>query len=450
MNITDTFIDTLFEMMSRQLPADVEDEARKCLLDQIGATIAGSHVLRADVSSYLDLFSAGGEEAGVVGLGRKTSLQRAALVNGMFGHAFDIDDGQRFSFAHLGASIISALLAVAEYERLELPDLLRGVAIGYEATIRLGRAVQPAHRNRGFHVSGTCGTVGSALGVAAALGFDRVQMKTALAAAVTSAAGILEMQEDCSTLKPFNLGRAAQDGISAAYIARAGFVGPEDPLGGERGFLRVYADTFDAGLFSIEADGAWNIKTAYHKPYAACRHCHAPIDAALRALLESGASFEDIDRVVIRTYREASVGHLHTDTPSVVSAKMSIPFSVAIALKTGSAGPEAFTEETIADPEIASLLRRTKSVVDPELTALVPGRRPAVVELGMRSGERFEARVDFALGEPENPMPEEVFRKKFFELARFGGKDNKTARCIERVILEDAGPLSELWGLLGQ
>ena len=142
MNLTDTFIDTLYTLKAQPFPPEVKEETRKCILDQVGVTLAGAKLLEDQLGNYLDLFS--GEEATVIGLGRKASLQNAALANGISGHAMDYDDGHRFSTVHLGSAVIPAVLAVAEKENLTMDDVIRGIAIGYEAAIRLGNCIQKA------------------------------------------------------------------------------------------------------------------------------------------------------------------------------------------------------------------------------------------------------------------------------------------------------------------
>ena len=144
---------------------------------------------------------------------------------------------------HIGASVITAVLTVAEKEKIPSENVLRGIVMGYEAAVRCARAIQPGHKMRGYHVSGTCGTIGSAMGVAFACGYDKEQLKSTLACAVSSAAGVLEIQEDASELKPYNIGRAAMDGLFAAQMGGLALPGPDDILGGKRGFLTALTDT---------------------------------------------------------------------------------------------------------------------------------------------------------------------------------------------------------------
>ena len=446
MNLTDTFIETLYTLKSQPLPQNVQEETRKCLLDQVGVMIAGAALLKEQLGNYLDMFS--GDEATAIGLGRKASLQNAALVNGISGHAMDYDDGHRFCNVHLGSAVIPAVLAVAEKENKSMDDVLRGIVIGYEAAIRLGSCIQPAHRGRGFHASGTVGTIGAAMGVAALLDFDREQMKSALSAACTSAGGILEMQENVSTLKPFNIGRATHDGITAALIVRAGFRGPQDVLEGKFGFLRAVCETYKPEVLSLENDSNYNICGSYHKPYASCRHTHGAAYAALKAVGDNNLNWRDIDSITVDMYGQGVNGHDHTDIPSAVAGKMSVPFCIALVLVTGNIGMNSFKDEILFDPDIVALTKKITVRADEELSSWVPKKRAARLTVYMKNGESSTAQVDFPLGEPELPMPTEYFESKVTELCEYAGRTAQNAREIIDKVLTFGGNAAELVKLL--
>lgn len=446
MNLTDTFIDTLYTLKSQPLPKEVQEETRKCLLDQVGVMIAGAALLKDQLTNYLDMFE--GCEATAIGLGRKASLQNAALANGISGHAMDYDDGHRFSTVHLGSAVIPAVLAVAEKENKSMGDVIRGIAIGYEAAIRMGNCVQPAHRARGYHASGTVGTIGAAMGVAALLDFDREQMKSTLATACTSAAGILEMQENVSTLKPFNIGRATHDGITAALIVRAGFRGPEDTLEGKFGFLRAVCETYKPEVLSLENDSRYNICGSYHKPYASCRHTHGAVYAALRAVQDNNLNWREIAGICVDMYGQGVKGHDHTHIPSPVAGKMSTPFCIALALITGNIGLSSFTEDALLDPDIVALTQKVTVRADEEMTSWVPKKRAARVTVTMADGKTYTAQADFALGEPELPMSIEDFKAKVTELCVYAGRTEQNAQEIISKVLTGSGNAADLVKML--
>jgi len=446
MNLTDSFVHTLYTLKSQPFPREVTEEARKCLLDEIGAIFAGAKLLENQLRPYLGMFS--GEEATAIGLGCKASLHNAALVNGTSGHAYDFDDGHRFSTVHLGSAVIPAVLAVAEKENLAMDAVIRGIVIGYEAAIRMGNCIQPSHRARGFHSSGTVGTIGAAMGVAALLDFDRETMKNALAAACSGAGGILEMMENISTMKPYNIGRAAHDGITAAFIARAGFIGPIDPLEGTFGFLRSACETYKPEVLTLEHDGNYNICGSYHKPYASCRHTHGAVYAALQAAKENHIDWREIGSIHVDMYGQGVKGHDHTQIPSPVAGKMSTPYCIALALVTGKIGISSFTEEALHNPDILALTRKVTVQANPEMTAWVPKKRAARVSVTMNSGEEFSFQADYAYGEPELPMTTEDFRGKVTELAMASGKTEEEIRNITDMILTFEGKVPELMKLL--
>jgi 2-methylcitrate dehydratase PrpD len=430
MNTSDLLVEDIYNLAAEPLPDHVVVQTKKCILDYLGAALAGSAMTKQKCGAYLDCFNANHGEATVIGHARKASIQNAALVNGYSAHITEMDDGHRFCGVHLGATIIPAVLATVEHLGLNGTDLLRGVCCGYETAIRIGRTAQPSHKEHGFHVSGTVGTIGAAVGVAVALGLNKDQLKSALSAGIAGAAGLLEVLEGESELKPYNIARAAFDGLTAAFLAKAGFKGPEDMIGGKRGFMAVLSDSHDMTGLARDADGSYGIEKIYRKPYAACRYCHAPIEAVLNLKARHPFTTESISGIVVHTYAAAIRGHNHRQVQGITSAKMSIPFSIAVALEHGSAGMDGFLPATITDRSICLLSEKVSVVEDKELSALVPGKRVAMVEIQTRDGKTMTERVDYPKGEPENPMSTREVEEKFISLALFGGRTPAEATAI--------------------
>jgi 2-methylcitrate dehydratase PrpD len=351
-----------------------------------------------------------------LGTAYKTTAVNAALLNGFSAHVLELDDGHRKGMIHLGASIISAVLAVAEKDNLLVDRILCGVVMGYEAAVRCARALQPGHKLIGYHVSGTCGTIGSAMGIAFACGYTKEQLRSILACAVTSAAGVLEIQEEASELKPYNLGRAAMDGLSAARMGRLALPGPDDILGGKRGFLAVLTDTPVQSHLTDFSNEDYGIEGIYQKLYAACRHCHPAIEAAIAIRNEVGFTPEQVDRVEVNTYKLAVGGHDHTDIQGMSSAKLSTPYSVALAMVKGDAGFEDFNADNLRDPDIIGLTRKVSVMEDEQLTAQSPAVRGARVIVRLKSGEEYAKEVLYPKGEPENPIRYKEIKEKTINL----------------------------------
>jgi len=447
-NITDRLIDDLYSMSQSTIPPEVLKEAKNCMLDYLGVAFAGARMLQVKTAALFDAFDVPVGGVVAIGTGRLTSPSIAALVNGMHAHVAELDDGERFGMFHPGAPIISALLPIAQQKKINGTALLKGIVVGYEAAIRLAGALQPGMKDRGYHATGICGTVGAAIGIGVALCFSKQQLKDAFSAAATSASGILKVIKDVSELKPYNVGQAAQSGLSASMLPLAGFRGPLDVLGGKLGFLSFFSGDIKVERLASRADGQFGIKRVYRKPYAACRHCHAPIEASLLLKEEFGLEVENIRSIEVATYFWAVAGHEHTQIEGVNSAKMSIPYSVAAALVTGKAGLNEFTENVIVDEAIIELAKKVSVTSNDELTQLVPNKRAAVVEIEMKDGKRLVERIDLPKGEPETPLSDEELVTKFASLAQYAGKERADVNQIIDTVWNIDTKLENLYPLL--
>lgn len=439
MNLTDEFIGYIINKSSRQIPQQVIGQAKKCLLDYLGAAAAGAYEMHGTMDEYLSRASDGGK-CSMIGTGKKAGAVSAAFVNGFHAHVMELDDGHRFGMIHLAAPIISAVLAAAENENASGDILLRAIIMGYEAAVRLALSIQPQHKRAGYHTSGTCGTIGAAMGVGIILGLDKAQLKAALSAAAASAAGLLEIQEDGSELKPYNTGNAAMSGLNAAYTGLLGHQGPDDILGGSRGFVNVLAEGADPEKM-LGDKPYYEIERVYFKPYAACRHCHSAIEAAMSLRRSTGLSPGDIDKIKIKTYKLAVKGHDHQNIQGIPSAKLSIPFCTAAAYILQECGADTFVDETVNDKHILELAGKVIVEEDEDFSALSPERRIAELEVISVSGEISRFRVDYAKGDPENPMTDAEALQKFAGLMKYAGEDNKTesiAAAVKAVETEAA------------
>lgn len=432
-NISDIFIDNLYKIVHDGIPEKVHEQAKLCLIDYVACAIGGSKMTGVESERFFNIVKTQGGNVAVIGFDYETTLHNAAFIQAMNVHATELDDGHRLGMIHLGASILSALLPMAEVEHLTIDDVLLGVVVGYEAAIRTAMAMQPSHKVRGYHTSGTCGTIGSAMAIATAMRLSKDGMKTALSAATASAAGLLELQEDESQMKPFNLAQAAVGGITAAYAAKTRYVGPDDPIGGKRGLLAVMSENPNLEPLRNFDIVPFEIMRIYRKPYAACRHCHPAIEAALWIKNSQGIQVSDIATIDVDTYKLAVGGHDHTDIKGVASAKLSTPFSVALALTKNSANLMDFNQGTVNDTAILDLTKRVKVHVNEELTSWSPQKRAAIVKITTIDGKEFSREVDYPKGEPENPMTEKEVIGKYRDMAAYAGIDN-TNKYIKDII----------------
>jgi 2-methylcitrate dehydratase PrpD len=406
-----------------ELPLSVRERAKELVLDLLGVAACGS----AEVSSQaVARFVATLQPSGtvtVIGGGRTSSAAWAALANGTAAHAIELDDVTTESSLHPGVTVIPVALAVAEERGAPATDFLEAVVTGYEVTVRVGNALNPASAyQRGFHPTSVAGVFGAAFAAGRLQGLATDGLTRALGIAGTLAAGSLEYLSDGSFTKRLNAGWAAHAGIVAAGLARAGFTGPPTALEGRLGVLHAYSDDPQPERLLASLGEPLQIMRVSIKPYACCRYNHGLIDCMLQLRRERAIRPEDVASIRLGVL---SGGALLVAEPSerkrapanVVDAQFSAPFAAAVALVHGAAGREQHSLANVADPLIRSLMARTECYRDASLDAAYPTRWPAAAEIRLKDGRTFATRIEYATGEPENPVPRDGLIEKFVSLS---------------------------------
>src|SRR5688572_2180828 len=243
------FLSTPFE----RLPADVVEQAKRALLDYLGVAIGGASMPMAQIATSYFVELGGRPEASLILDERRLPAIHAALVNGVYGHALDMDDGHRMAAGHPGVATLPAALAAAEVHHSSGQDLLRAIVCGYEVFVRIGAHLNPAHLKRGFHTTATVAPFAAATAVGLLAGLDAPRLTRALGLAGLQGAGLMEVFHDGAMAKPFQTARGAAAGLLAADLAARGALGPRSILEGEQGFLEAMcgdraSDRLVAGL----------------------------------------------------------------------------------------------------------------------------------------------------------------------------------------------------------
>lgn len=425
MNQSTEFLRAIDCIWEAAVPEAVMARAKRSLLDYLAVTCAGAAFQQDKLRSY---FSFVQPEEGAflsIGTGKRLALKEAVFLNGLNGHALDFDDGTNSGIIHLGSPIFSLLIPLAERHRIGVEDMLRAAITGYEASYTMAVSIQPGHKAMGYHATGTCGILGATLAAAYMLGFTAEERFEAFAAAAVAASGMLKVLDDGSELKPYNVAKTSLLALTALQLAKAGFKGHDDPLGG-RGFLRMMTGKEDVVLKPVLLNGTYAIMKSYTKPYASCRYTHPAVEAAIHLRERYALRAEDVESVEVRTYSLAVSGHDHTEIPGSYSAKMSIPYATAAGLIYGKAGLQEFSEETVRGKTILNLTGKVRVTADAALSAAFPGVQAAVVTITTRDGAYTE-RVDFPKGEPENPLTDEEFRSRYDGLMAYGGVNSEIA-----------------------
>lgn len=446
MNETRRFLSRIDKVGERPIPDHVIHRTKLALLDYIGVTLAGLQSHREKVEDLVESFCDDGQIR-PVGMTKKMSMDQAVFLNGLNGHALDFDDGTNAGIIHLGSPIFSVLLPLAQKHHFSGEKLLRAAVLGYETSFTMAMTIQPTHKKRGYHATGTCGLLGIAEAVSRALDFTQEQREAAFSTAAVSATGTLKVLEDGSELKPYNVAKTALLGLTAAQMAHAGFQTPEDALSGMAGFYSQMYGSEDVTPVEPLLGGTYAVEKAYIKPYAACRYTHPSIDIA-RELRAQGPAPEQICQVRIRTYALAVKKHDHTDIPCAASAKMSIPYNFAVTYVLGKTGMDAFTDEALADLRVQALCRKVTVAEDDAMTAAFPEKTVATVELVCEDGTVICGRSELPKGEPENPLTTQEAIGKFDSLAAYGGVEPQRREAIVDAVLHLETELDKLLELV--
>jgi len=402
-----------------QLPNDVIQKAKECFTDFVGVALRGSET---ESGKAVKNIIRPGDESTVIGQGRSTPME-AGLANGIFAHSMDLDDGHRLAMLHPGACVIPAALSLCEAENRTGKELIESIVVGYQVAIALGMMVNPGHRSRGFHSTGTCGTLGAASAACKAMDLSETQITNALGLAGTQAAGLLESDHSGSMGKHLHAGRAAQSGILSALLARNGFTGAETILEGDEGFLKAMTDIDPNAMTDIdpytmahvhphETDlpmENYHISDVYFKIYPVCRHLHSSIDALLEIVEEKQPELEEIEKITMNTYKIAAE-HDDYHPTSTEALRQSLPVSMAVALlnhyqETGDLIEFSYSPRN--QKRIDSISGKIQIKVDSNLDKQYPQSRPSEVTIFTEKGI-YKNKVDLPHGEPENPLKQGV------------------------------------------
>ena len=417
MNRSSQFLEMIDGVWKMPLPDEVMARARRSLLDYFAVTCAGAEFQKDKLKKYYEFAQPEEGKFRAIGTGKNLVLKEAVFLNGLNGHALDFDDGTNSGIIHLGSPIFSLLLPLAQRYGKTVDEVLKAAIVGYEASYTMAVSIQPGHKAMGYHATGTCGTLGAVLAASYMLGFTEEERFQAFASACVAASGMLKVLDDGSELKPYNVAKTSLLALTSLQLARAGFKGHPDPLGG-RGFFKMMTGKEDIELKPVLLNGTYAIMKSYTKPYASCRYTHPAVEAAI--YLRDKVNAADVEEIDIRTYDLAVSGHDHTEIPGSYSAKMSTPYATAVALMFGKAGLQEFTEEMVKEPSVLSLTKKIRVSADDELSAVFPGIQAAVLTIKTKSGE-YTKRVDFPKGEPENPLTDQEFKERYDGLMEYAG-----------------------------
>ena len=397
-----------------QIP-DVEVQRIKHnILDTLAVALAGVGTQEsASVRNALTDMQPSSAGSLVWGTSRRLTPSHAALANGTSAHARDFDDGG--GAGHAGSTVLPAAIAVGEAAGADGKALICATIAGYDIGYRSLQALGgfAAHTDRGWHSSGTMGSIGAAAASAKMLGLDADRFADALGIAGSFTGGVWAFIEDGAWTKRIHPGKAGETGVDAAFLARGGITGPRRIFEAEwGGLLATYAGGAGSAQRALEGLGDdFNVASAYLKPYACCRGSHSSIDAMLDFIRDRDLRPEDVDHIII-TAGETAINMLSVDPiESVFDAQFSLPYAISVALHTRGVGLDQFDPPRIAEPRIRDTFDRISMRLDTSIQ-LEDGPRLTVQLTDGSAVELLAGNPTTARGSAGRPLSREELEAK--------------------------------------
>jgi 2-methylcitrate dehydratase PrpD len=409
----------------RDIPSDVVQLARGFILDGLGVALAGStdecsRIVQAQIRRM-----GGRAECSVLGTALRAPAAKAALANGVAAHAMDYDDTQLSTskeavyglLTHPTTPVLAAALAIGERERVGGDALLLAYILGVEVECRIADAIHPRHYQSGFHSTATVGGLGAAVAAGKILRLKEEALRRALGIAASMAAGL---RENFGTMtKPLHAGRAAENGVTAALLARDGFTAATNILEAPRGFFNAMAGGYDESKISGRLGKPYFMKEPgiSIKPYPSGSLSHPAQDLILDLAKEHDLRPADIERIEVGTNSNVPNALIYPMPKNALEGKFSIPFCMAIGVIERKAGIAQFQDRKVRDRKVVEMMKRVTLYVDDELEKLGYDKVRSRIRIKLKDGRVIEGRADVARGHPEKPMSWAELGDKFRDCA---------------------------------
>jgi 2-methylcitrate dehydratase PrpD len=390
----------------------------------------------------------GTPQSSVVGQDFKTGAAMAALANGTMGYACDFEPHHPEAILHPIAIMVPTALAVAERMGASGLDLLGAVALGCEVEYRVSMSIGPVQMyDLGFHPSAVAGCFGATAAAAWLLGLESEAVVRALGLAACQASGMMAWESDpTENARPFQMGMAARNGVTAALLAGGGFGGPTAVFDHGHTVYRAFSRGPRPELLVADLGRKWDgVMELAIKPYSSVSFLHPGLDALLELVRQQDLKPADVQEIVLR-FPRSGVHCVDRNPLKSHCAQYILPLAVA---RREIAVADLFEDRRLTDATVADLSQRTSVIADDELDRLFPDYYASIVQIRTRSGQLHERRNDIARGYPESPLSEQELQAKFGRLAgsvASAARVAALARCLDA--LHAASSVAELAALL--
>lgn len=360
--VTGRLCSWLAELSLDQVPAPVIRRAKALILDGLGCALVGAQLPWSRIAVEAMMRLEGQGEAALIGWGRTAPAPAAAVLNGAFVQAFELDDFHPLGPLHSASVVLPALLAASQLRPgTRGADFLRAAIAGFEVGPRVGMALHGAQMlSRGWHSGSVFGTHAAAAATGALLGLDPSRFEDALGLAGTQSGGLMAAQYE-AMCKRMHHGFAARAGLTAAWLAAGGYTGIKRVF--ERdygGFLSVFGEGHapDAGKVVDGLGERWETSRIAIKPYAAMGALHAPLDALFNIAARRPLEPERIERIdVYMSHAAYHHGWWPLQRPiTPIAAQMNVAYALAVAVLDGEAMVRQFAPARIDRDDVWSVI----------------------------------------------------------------------------------------------
>jgi 2-methylcitrate dehydratase PrpD len=387
----------------------VDHEAHRTFLNWAGCAVGAARheAVQAALDAAAMLQPA--PQSAVLGRAERVDMASAALVNGISSHTFDFDDTHLKTIIHPAGPVASALLALAETTGASGRQLIDALVLGIDVSCRLGNVMYPDHYDRGWHITGSTGTLGAAAGCARLLGLDEERTAMALGIAASQPVG---MREQFGTMtKPFHPGAAARAGLLSALLAKHGFTASARAIEAPRGYVQVVSTKCDWKEATGELGDRFEISFNTYKPFACGIVIHPSIDACVQ-LRTRGVRAEDVERIELKVHSLVLELTGKKEPQDGLQGKFSVYHGCAAGLIFGRAGEAEYEDAIVRREDVTALRRKVVATVDDSID-----EASADVTAVLRDGRREHVFVEHAIGSLERPMTDADLEGKFRTLA---------------------------------
>jgi len=400
----------------QEIPSVATKEAKRFLLDSVGC--AFSALNNKDTQAAYDYIQdlGGKKQATVIGRGEKANLPQATLMNSLLIRALDYNDIYWEQDPSHPSDIIPAVLSTGEFMKKNGKEVLVGIVIAYELEMRLCLAAFPGVREIGWHHA-TLTQLVSPTVAGRMLDLNEEEIVAAIGISGSShftLGGVVAGH--LSNMKNAADPLAVEAGVRAALLSSKGYTGPVEVFEGKEGLFEVLDKVkWDRDILTKGLGDNFLINQCGYKAFPTEALIHQPITAALEVMKENNLDPKEVKEILVETTTRGAdiLSDPSKYKPTTKeTADHSLPYCIAVAVAKGNVLPSDFKEDALRDPFVWALLDKIKVVANPEIDALFPKVKRAIVTIKTSKGV-IKKQEDFAKGQPERPLSEEELISKF-------------------------------------